>query len=551
VTPLTQRHAWQVVVVVLAGLALAASANSIANGYAYDDVALIPNSTRIHSWDGWWREFGRTYWPGADGYRPLTILGWRAQWATGGGAAVFHGVNVALHVGATVAAFWMMGAFFPMAVAGIAAALFAVHPVHVEAIANVVGQSDLAVALLTVAAVALYVHARRAGRVGAGRWSAIIALYAAACLFKEHGIMLPLLVLSAEVLVVRDAAPLRQRLLAMRVPFGALAIVALAYLWARSRVVVGGESGFAPYIVFQALDLSDRDRVLTMIGASTEWLRLMLWPARLMTQYAPQYLDVAQGPDLRQLPGLLVLLGTIGLAIACWRRSPVTTFGILWLIITLLPASNFLVPAGFIIAERTLYLPSLGAMIAVCSALPWLYERFGERRGVQLAGAAVLAVLLALGIGRSISRNRVWRDDATLHAQGVIDAPNSYRAHFQLGVHYFQTGRFAEGEAHYRRAIALFPHDPIMAYGFAEQLRTVGRCDAALPIYQWFFAARPDARQGRLGYALCLLQFKRYEEARASALTWMSRGGRPSMGRAVLASAKAGLDSAANGAARR
>jgi tetratricopeptide (TPR) repeat protein len=546
-----ERRAWQVTAVVLAGLALAASANSIANGYTYDDVALIPNSARIHSFDGWWREFARTYWPGADGYRPFTILAWRIEWAIGGGdPAVFHGVNIVLHVGVTLAAFWMMSAFFPVGVAAVAAALFAVHPVHVEAIANVVGQSDLAVALFTVAAVGLYLHGRRAGSMSPGRWAAIAVLYVAACLFKEHGIMLPLLLIIAEAFAVRDPVPLRTRLVARRVPFGVLAIVGLAYLGARSAVVVGGESGFAPFIVFQALELSDRDRILTMVGASTEWLRLLLWPARLMTQYAPQYLDVAQGADAAQIPGLLVLLGTIGLAAACWRRSPITSFGILWLIITLLPASNFLVPAGFIIAERTLYLPSLGAMIAVCSALPWLYERFGDRRGAQLAGAAALAVLLALGIARSVSRNRVWHDDATLHAQGVIDAPTSYRAHFQLGVHYFQTGRLAEGETHYRRAIELFPHDPVMAYAFAEQLRVVGRCDAALPIYQWFFAARPDARQGRMGYALCLLQFRRYDEARESALLWMSRGGRPSIGREVLASVKAGLDSAANGEAR-
>src|SRR6185436_3069334 len=176
-----------------------------------------------------------------------------------------------------------------------------------------------------------------------------------------------------------------------------LTVVALLYLWARSVVVVGGFSGFQPYIVFQALNLSAANRVLTMIGAAPEWLRLFLWPARLMTEYAPPYIDVAQGVSITQLPGLLVLVGILGLLAACWRRSPVTSFGIGWLVITLLPASNFLIPAGFIIAERTLLLPSVGVVIAIASAVPWLYERLegtgGGHRTPQYLAAGALAVL--------------------------------------------------------------------------------------------------------------------------------------------------------------
>ena len=55
---------------------------------------------------------------------------------------------------------------------------------------------------------------------------------------------------------------------------------------------------------------------------------------------------MAQGVSAQQLPGLLVLLGVVGLTIACWRRSPVTSFGLAWVVLTLLPASNFVVPAG-------------------------------------------------------------------------------------------------------------------------------------------------------------------------------------------------------------
>lgn len=534
---------WWLMVLAVAGLALAASANSIANGYAYDDVALIFTDPRVHSWAGWSREFARTYWPDGDGYRPLTMLAWRAQWAVGGGApAVFHLGNVALHVVAAIAVLWMAAAVLPLGAAWIAAAMYAVHPVHVEAIANVVGQSELAVALLVVLAVGLYVHARSRGEVSPRRWFVIAVLYGVACLFKEHAIVVPALLVLAEATVLRNDIPVRARLSKIRLPLLALLLVGASYLLLRSRVV-DGFAGFRPFLVFQALDLSATDRVLTMIGAAPQWLRLLLWPARLRAQYAPLDIDVAQGPSLVQLPGLLVLLGTVGLMVACWRKSPATSFGIGWLIITLLPTSNFVLPAGFIIAERTLLLPSVGATIAMASALWWLWQKLEVKSALRIVAATAFALAMGLGVWRSYTRNGVWRDDDHLWRQSVLDAPDSYLAHFRLGLHLLALGEHSLGEKHYRRAIELFPHDPLVAYSFAEQLRAAGKCDAAIPLYHWLFEAAPDARRGHLGYAACLVGQGRFDEAREQTLVWIRRGGRLSMARQILVAAKAGRDS--------
>ena len=534
---------WWLMVIAVAGLALAASANSIANGYAYDDVALLFVDPRVHSWTGWSREFARTYWPDGDGYRPLTILGWRAQWTLGGGAPMaFHIVNVGLHVATSIAVLWMAAAVLPLGAAWTAAAMYAVHPVHVEAIANVVGQSELAVALLVVLAVGLYVHARSRGDMSRRRWVGVATLYGVACLFKEHAIVLPALLLLAEATVVRSAIPLRERLATIRLPLLMLLVVALSYLLLRSRVVAEF-AGFRPFLVFQALDLSATDRVLTMIGAAPQWLRLLLWPARLSAVYGPHDIDVAQGPSLSQLPGLLVLMGTVGLMLACWRKSPVTSFGIGWLIIALLPMSNLVIPAGFIIAERTLLLPSVGATIAVASALWWFWKKLEVKSALRVAAATAFVLAISLGIWRSYTRNRVWRDDDHLWRQGVLDTPESYLAHFRLGLHLLSRGEHRLGEEHYRRAIELFPHDPLVAYSFAEQLRAAGRCDAAIPLYRWLFEATPNARRGHLGYATCLLGQAQFAEAREEALVWLRRGGRLSMARQVLIAAKTGRDS--------
>jgi hypothetical protein len=538
-------RAWWLPMVAVAGLALLASANSIMNGFTYDDVALIQNAERVHSWRSWWREFGWTYWPEGDGYRPLTLIAWRAQWMLGGGSPqVFHAVNIVLHVATSIAVLWLATAVLPMTAAWMAAALYAVHPVHVEAIANVVGQSELAVALLCVSAAGLYVQSRRDGTLTTRRWAAIAVLYAVACFFKEHAIMLPFVLLLAEATVLPSPND-RARVPSLRPGFLVLALVGVAYLLARSRVVLDGLSGFRPFVVFESLQLSSVDRVLTMIGVAPEWLRLLLWPARLATQYSPPSTEIALGVSIALLPGFFVMLGVIGLMIACWRRSPAISFGIGWAIVTLLPSSNFVLPAGFIIAERTLLLPSVGAMIAVGAGLWWMWQRLPAHAITRRAGIAWLALVLALGLARSYMRNRVWHDDDRLWRQGVLDSPHSYLAHFRLGVHLFARGDYRGGETHYRNAINLFPHDPLMAYSFAEQLRAAGQCHAAMPIYHWLFEAWPDSRRGHLGYAACLLGERRYDDARREALVWLDRGGRLPLARQVLAAVRAGRDSAA------
>lgn len=542
------RHQWWIAAAMLAVLAVGASYSSLFNGFAYDDVYILEKAGR-HTMDGWWRDFATTYWPrnmGGDGYRPLTVTAFRAEWVAGAGKPlVFHAVNVALHAFTTVVVLGLAASLLPFAAALMAAALYAVHPVHVEAIANVVGQSELVVALLVTLAVTIYVRARNAGTLGWPGWALIAMLYLLACFFKEHAIVLPALLLVAELTVVVDRTPVRQKLARLRAPYLALAAVALAYLLARSRIVLGGGAGFVPFLPFQVVKFDAADRVLTAIGVVPEWVRLLLWPARLSAQYSPQDVEIAQGFSVAQLPGLMLLVGLLGLTIACWRRSPVTSLGIAWAVLTLLPSSNFLIPAGFIIAERTLLLPSVGAMLAIASAIPWIYGRIEHSRAAQLALAAVAVMLVAIGGLRSHDRNRVWRDNETLLAQSVIDAPDSYRAHHMLGQWYLERGRRAPGEYHLRRALELFPHDPVVMYNLAEEYRKVGWCKPAIPLYQSAFAIANAMRKSQYGLAACLLEELDMAGARRSALTAIRWGADLKTGREILAAAKLGSDSLA------
>jgi predicted Zn-dependent protease len=182
-----------------------------------------------------------------------------------------------------------------------------------------------------------------------------------------------------------------------------------------------------------------------------------------------------------------------------------------------------------LVAERTLLLPSVGGMLLVGAAASWATGRSARSRadvGIRVGIATVVAALVTAGTIRSRERQRVWRDNATLFAQTVEDAPLSYRAQFFYGQLLFQQGRRAEGERHLRLAIALNPtlSDVSPLNYLATEYRDAGLCPQALPLYERALAndeARPDVRYGM---AACLLETGRASEARRLAQDGVRRG---------------------------
>jgi hypothetical protein len=518
----------------IAALALASSGVGIVNRFTYDDRYIIELNPVMRSLDGWWRAFQTSYWPkdwGGDGYRPLAILAFKLESVIGGRSPMlFHAVNIALYVAVCVLVFALAKRFLPVWAAWIAAALFAVHPVHVEAVANGVGQAELIVAAALLSATILYVRDRQSGPLQLRTAAIIAVLYTIACFSKEHGIVLPAILVAAELTIIGDVTPWRARVRGVRPFFLLLTAIALAFIWVRSLVLADhGIGGFQPFTPFNTLHINNRDRVLTAIGVVPQWVRLLFWPAHLSSEYGPPEIEIAQGYSLTQLPGVFVLLSILGIGVAVRRRQPVISFGVAVTCITLLPSSNFLLPAGIVLAERTLLLPSLGAMLIVGAAAAYIAEtsrsQFANHRRAAIVGVALCSAAIIAGLTRSVVRTRVWRDNDTLFRQAVVDSPRGYRAHYMLGAWNFENKRKRDGEAEYRKALNLFPYDPFLSYSMAEQYRITGLCSAALPLYKWTFGLDAAFPLGHTAYAWCLLHEGQYDEARSNALDAMRYGG--------------------------
>jgi len=514
----------------IVALALASSLVGVVNKFTYDDRFIVQWNPFVHRLSDWWRVFEKSYWPpqsGGDGYRPLTILAFKLEYALGAGSPLpFHAVNIALYVLASVLVLRLAQQVFDRQhqwAAWLPAALFAVHPVHVEAVANVVGQSELMVAVAVVSATLLYLRDRSVGALRPRTAVWITLLYAVASLSKEHGIVLPAILIAAELTLLEEREPWRDRIPALRPFYLVLTLVAVAVVAMRAGVLVDeGLAGFHPFTPFSSLQITNGQRVLTALGVVPQWLRLLFWPARLSPEYGPPDLEIAQGPSITQLPGIVLLVAGLTLAIALRRRRPIISFGTAFAGIALLPSSNLILPAGILLAERTLFLPSVGAMLVAGAVAVPIAERLRSRslRGVQV----VLGGVLAAGLAWSAWRTTFWHDNDRLFRQAVKDAPFAYRAHYMLGAWHFENERRRDGEVEYRRALKLFPYDPFLSYSLAEQYRRVGMCGPALPLYRWTFGLDTNFKYGRSAFAWCLLNEDFYHEAREQAFKAIAAG---------------------------
>ncbi len=522
-------------------LAIAASINGIVNGFTYDDHYIVELNKVVHDLAHWYRAFGESYWPldwGGDGYRPLTILMFKIEWALGRGSPMpFHATNILLYAIVSVLVWTVGRRLLPAWAAFLVAALFAVHPVHVEAVANVVGQSELWVAVCLLAAIALYLGDRLRGPLRTRTALGVIALYLVGCLFKEHAIVLPAILGIAELTILDGGRTLRSLLGDRRIRVFYLSIfgVAIVFIAARAAILSDhGIGGFQPFTPFSSLKITRFQRTLTAMSVVPEWIRLFYWPARLSSEYGPPDIQIAQGLALWQLPGFLLLIGILSIALLLRRREPVLSFAIGFVCAALLPSSNFIVPAGIVLAERTLFLPSVGAMLLVggVGAIVATRRPFTVRERTFALAAG--AIVLAAGIARSVMRTTVWKDNDTLFAHAVVDSPLSYRAHYMLGAWLFDKGQKSRGEAEYHRALSLFPYDAALSYNMAEQYRQVGMCGPALPLYRWTRDLNPNFPFGRAAHAQCLLEVGQYAEAKAMALSAITAGGSVKLARRLI-----------------
>ncbi len=398
-----------------------------------------------------------------------------------------HATSVLLHAASAVLLFVALlrltGDATPSA---LVAALFAVHPIHVESVAWLAERKNVLSALFAFATLAAY--AGYAARPGAGRYALVLLLAALSLAAKPVLVALPL------VLVLLDAWPLRRfsrRAVIEKAPLLALCGVAsvLAFHAQRSAHAV---------VPLDAVPLAAR--FANAAVGLTRTIGNAAWPFSLSAFY-----PMPGTPEAPALTAVAVLAAAALLAattVACARlarRAPHLAVGWLWFLATLAPVSGLVQIGSHAMADRFAYVPLVGLFIAAAWSVPGLRVWPPPR----LVAVPAALVLVALGAATA-SRVGVWRDAESLWTSVLRAYPRSRIAHTNYGVWLARHDRVGEAVGHFREALDADPSNRAIRVAYGAALTDAGRAGEAISILQEALRLDPgDARANvRLARAL-------------------------------------------------
>ena len=390
-------------------------------------------------------------------WTPLTVLSWQLDHALYGDApAGYLLTNVALHAAAALLLFHalsrMSGAIVTSA---FVAAVFAVHPLHVESVAWASERKDNLSAvffMLTLCAYAGYVE-RPSSR---ARFASVHVCLALGLLAKPMLVSLPF------VLLLLDFWPLRRfDLRALREKSGMFALVAFDAFVTYS---VQGAHGAFSYGSGLPLPL----RVANAVDATCRYLGQTFWPTRLAVFYPYDFTSLGR----RRVALELALLGALTLAaFLLRRRQPWLLTGWLWYLGTLVPVLGLVQVGMQSRADRYTYLPMIGLAIAVAFGA----RHFARTRAARAALAAGTAVALGALAWLAAAQVPVWRDSFALYERAIAVSPQAWYPQQRLGMVYAMQGDFGGALPRFRRSVEL---DPSSAQEILRQLDSMATAHA-------------------------------------------------------------------------
>lgn len=375
-------------------------------------------------------------------YRPLSIATFAVEWemfskkgADGktkvGNPGISHGLNIVLYALTALIIFRILMMLVPpkeekqwwFSVPFVGALLFALHPTHVEAVANIKGRDEILALLLSLAT--LYGSLRYIATKQL-LWAVTApVLFLLACLAKENA--LTFLAVVPLALILLKKTPTKEAIMASLPLLGA----GLLFIIIRTAVI-----GYLLDSGKEVTDLMNNPFVDAVGGQKSAtitmtvgwYLKLLFVPHPLTHDYYPYHVPLVGWGDWRALLSLALVPGLIGLAVWQWKRAGVVAFSILYFFITLSMVSNVVFSVGTFMNERFLYMPSVGWCMVLAyllaDRLPALLKGgFGKWAGIGLV--TVMAVGFAV---RTYTRVPDWENAATLEESSIKVSVNSARS---------------------------------------------------------------------------------------------------------------------------
>ena len=411
--------------------------NSFTAGLIFDSQSIIGLDTRIRevslpnvklilTRDYWWPSDRSTL------YRPLTTFTYLINYAVlgnGENPAGYHIINFLLHwVNVWLAFIIIRRLAARQDLALLAAAIFAIHPVNTETVTNVVGRADLLATFFVLLGGWFYLEQHLLGVAVAG---------CLAVLAKETGVML-IVFAGLFAFIYQRRTGVRQYI----VFIPGLILIVFIRIWMTSTTAVFEEFFTDNPLIGATLV----QRLLTAAGVIGRYLKLLVFPWPLSGDYSfnqiPLYGTGNSTSDIAAWLSIVVVVLLIGAALYLRKNEKSVSWGLLFLLIMMLPTSNLIVTIGSIMAERFLYLPSIG----FCVALSAILLRIARGRNLQWVVPGIVICLLGI---TTFQRNADWQDDLSFWKSTVSASPASYKAHMAYG-----DSIIADAERKHNRSLA-------------------------------------------------------------------------------------------------
>jgi Tfp pilus assembly protein PilF len=505
--PQSRTPPWLLAVLLL--LAILPYANTLQNGFVYDDNNEVLTNPFIRSFAHVGDIFSTRILAhlGVRGatnyYRPISIFGFLICYKLFGLLPYgFHLANLLLHALIVCVIFGLTKRLFQdQWLAFAAAAIFALHPIHTESVAWVSGVTDLDLAVFYLATFWFFLASARP-QGGRSEWMQLgmVGSFILALLSKEQAVTLPLTAMIFEHFYRGDRAGTTWRQKAAR--YGSLWLLVPVYVLFRIRFF----GAFAP--VQLTPHVSWYEAVVSAFPLAGLYVWKMIWPVHLSAYYA--FHKSVTPLDPRVLAGGAAL-GLCAVAFGLlWKRHRRVSFGFIWFFINIAPVLNSRWLGPNVFTERYLYLPSVG----LCWVAAWLVAEIWTWDGRPArekswpgwpwrnswggAFGVLLGVLAVLAFARIWIRNRDWRNDETYYRVALAAVPEAESLRLNLGSVYWNHMRPDAAEREWKKALQASPDSALLLNNLG--LVYVGRKqnDEAIAYFQRAMRLRPNLTDAHL-----------------------------------------------------
>lgn len=499
-------------------LAILTSLNTLWCGFATDDSYQVLNNTFIKNPANIPRAFTSSVWAFVSGeiiftvdsyYRPLFSVLFSINYALFGPVAGWwHLVNVLIHAAVTFLVFLVVNELVERRwLALITAALFAVHPTHVESVAWISGVTDPIMAVFLLATFYCYLRYRKNG--SKLMLAAVAGFYFLALLNKETAIAMPVIIAYCEVFYFNETLSFKKRSIRAIPIILLLALPTVAYFLLRYNAINAVLFGSDPRL---PLDLA----LMTTPLAAVKYLALMIIPAGYSYQH---YTSLVESMISLSFIAPILLLIAVALAVFI-VKSRLMKFAAVWFIVFLAPSLVALrqFDLEYLVQERYLYFASIGFCLALALGIEWLAKKTGQRR-LAIAAVMTLAIIVVWG-AVSFRQNLVWKDNLTVYKNCVAKAPASPQAHASLSRAYLEASRPRDAEDEAQKALSLDPGYPYAYLSLSYLARVSGNLDKSIDYLEQGVSAVKETPVTRhnlatihLNLGLLYAQKKNYEKA--------------------------------------